>query len=70
MQGFHRALYDPPIPLYDAGGRREEICGLAVEDVIADGEMPGGLQQRDAPLPTAINNKKTASLSQYAIQTY
>ena len=37
---FHRALYYAPMLLYQTGGRRDEICGLAVADVIADGEIP------------------------------
>jgi integrase len=38
---FHRALYYVPLMLYYQGGRREEFCGLAVEDVILDnGPLP------------------------------
>ncbi len=38
---FHRALYFVPLMLYYQGGRREEFCGLAVDDVILDnGPIP------------------------------
>ena len=33
---FHRALYFVPLMLYYQGGRREEFCGLEVDDVIVD----------------------------------
>ena len=38
---FHRALYYVPMLLWYQGGRREEFCGLAVDDVILDnGPIP------------------------------
>jgi integrase len=33
---YHRALYFVPLMLYYQGGRREEFCGLEVDDVIVD----------------------------------
>ena len=41
QQIFHCALYFGPILIYYTGCRREEICGLMVEDVIFDnGDIP------------------------------
>ncbi len=38
---FHRALYYVPMLLWYQGGRREEFCGLTVDDVILDnGPIP------------------------------
>lgn len=38
---YHRALYYVPLLLYYQGGRREEFCGLEVEDVVVDsGSIP------------------------------
>ena len=38
---YHRALYFVPLLLYYQGGRREEFCGLAVDDVVLDnGDIP------------------------------
>ncbi len=38
---FHRALYFVPMLLYYGGGRREEFCGLAPNDIIIDnGSIP------------------------------
>ena len=33
---YHRALNFAPLSLYYQGGRREEFCGLGVDDVIVD----------------------------------
>jgi integrase len=33
---FHRALYFAPILLYYSGARRDEICGLVVEELLAE----------------------------------
>jgi integrase len=37
---FHRASYYGPMLLNYTGGRREEICGLCIDDVVTDGPIP------------------------------
>jgi integrase len=37
---FHRALYFAPIMLHYTGARRDEICGLGVDDVHCDAAIP------------------------------
>jgi len=65
---YHRALYYVPMLLYYLGGRREEFCGLAVDDVILDnGPIPyihiapnairrikNAQSVRNAPLPSEL----------------
>jgi len=37
---FHRALYFVPMMLNYMGGRREEFCGLAIDDIVLDAPIP------------------------------
>jgi integrase len=53
---FHRALYFATILLYYTGARREEICGLMVDDVQSP-ELMVGDQKRRLPFIVIRENK-------------
>ena len=62
---FHRALYYVPMLLFYGGGRREEFCGLAPNDIITDNDAdplhPSGPEQTSSPEESAIEAQRSVA---------